>query len=192
MIQLSNDCLVFQLSDGEAIPCSVEHFTLELVGDHAGDIDPDVIRNAAQAVLHYFRDEMQRTFVSLGEFTEALERVLMSFGFTVSAAPVPGKPVLSQPSQPGDSGADLGRLADDSDAPWEMLFFNQLRSTLRDQLAADTRCVQFRGLRRCAKRLVGARRWCPRSERMSDQIVGFLRECLNADAAGRNCGLVVS
>jgi hypothetical protein len=116
----------------------------------------------------------------------------MSFGFTVSAAPVPGKPALPQPPQPGDPGADLGRLTDDADDPCEMLFFNRLRSTLRDQLASDTRCVQFRGLRRCAKRLVGARRWCPRSERMSDQIVSYLRECLNADAAGRNCGLVVS
>jgi len=188
MIQLSNDCLVFQLSDGEAVPCSVEHFTLELVGDKAGEIDPDIIRNAAQAVLHYFRDEMQRTFVSLGEFTEALERVLQSFGFTVSAAPLPGK----LPAPPALPGADLGRLTDTVEDLCEMLFFNQLRSTLREQLESDATCVRFRGLRRCAKRLVGAQRWCRRSERMSDQIVDFLRECLNADAAGRNCGLVVS
>jgi len=197
MIQLSNDCLVFQLSDGQAIPCSVERFTLELVGDNAGLIDPDVIRNAAQGVLHYFREELGRTWVTLGEFTEALERVLRSFGLNVVASPAAQgeTPSDSSPTEPaGDSqlqGADLGLLTSTTGDACELIFFNHLRSTVRQQLETNTGCVCFRGLRRCAKSMVGAQRWCRRSARMSDQIVAFLRECLNAEAAGRDCALVV-
>jgi hypothetical protein len=196
MIQLSNDCLVFQLSDGQAIPCSVERFTLELVGDNAGLIDPEVIRNAAQGVLHYFREELGRTWVTLGEFSEALERVLRSFGLNVVAAPAlnPEAPAefpasASEPKAP--DGADLGGLTGAVGETSELIFFSQLRSTVRQQLETNTGCVCFKGLRRCAKRLVGAQRWCRRSARMSDQIVTFLRECLNAEAAGRDCALVV-
>ena len=197
MIQLSNDCLVFQLSDGQAIPCSVERFTLELVGDNAGLIDPEVIRNAAQGVLHYFREELGRTWVTLGEFSEALERVLRSFGLNVVAAPAlnpdaaPAELPASASDSKGPDGADLGGLTGAAGETCELLFFNQLRSTVREQLETNTGCVCFKGLRRCAKRLVGAQRWCRRSARMSDQIVTFLRECLNAEAAGRDCALVV-
>jgi hypothetical protein len=197
MIQLSNDCLVFQLSDGQAIPCSVERFTLELVGENAGLIDPDVIRNAAQGVLHYFREELGRTWVTLGEFTEALERVLRSFGLNVIASPaVPGEtPSDAVPMESAADkqlqGADLGRLTSTGGDTCELIFFNRLRSTVREQLDTNTGCVCFKGLRRCAKRLVGAQRWCRRSARMSDQIVSFLRDCLNAEAAGRDCALVV-
>ena len=35
MIQLHTDCLVFETSDGEAIPCSAQDVTVELRGDAA-------------------------------------------------------------------------------------------------------------------------------------------------------------
>ena len=107
MIQLHNDCLLFQLEDGQMIPCSVERFTFELVGDALGDVDADVIRNAASAVVHYFKAELNRTTITVGEFTQALEQVLKAFGLSVSAtrtrsgAPSPS----SSPSAAGSTAS---------------------------------------------------------------------------------------
>ncbi|MBI3881908.1 MAG: hypothetical protein HY301_17835 [Verrucomicrobia bacterium] len=192
MIQLSNDCLVFQLSDGQAIPCSVERFTLELVGDAAAQVDPEIIRNAASAVLHYFREELGRTAVTLGEFTQALERVLRTFGLSVTAVPTAdySEPDAQLAPVPAEAAA-LDLLTAESGEMCELLFFNRLRSAMRERLGTSPSLVRFTGLRRCAKTLVGAQRWCPRSARMSEQIVDFMRDCLTAEAQGAQCALWV-
>jgi hypothetical protein len=84
MIQLNPDCLIFQTSNGEHIPCSAELVTIELMGETASLVDPEVIRNASAAVLHYFKHELGRTSVSVAEFSSALEKVLRGFGFDVN------------------------------------------------------------------------------------------------------------
>src|SRR4051794_10743185 len=76
MILLRPDCLVFKTSGGEYIPCSVKEVTVELMGDTLPCLDKEVIKNAASAVLHYFREEQGRTSVSLAEFSLALEQAL--------------------------------------------------------------------------------------------------------------------
>jgi hypothetical protein len=51
--------------------------------------------------------------------------------------------------------------------------------------------VRFRGLRGCVKQIAGARRWSQRCEQLEDQIISFLRECLNAETAQNKCALMV-
>jgi hypothetical protein len=51
--------------------------------------------------------------------------------------------------------------------------------------------VRFHGLRRCVKRLAGARRWSRRCDRLQAQIVAYLRGCLTAETAQNECALVV-
>src|SRR5271154_6515612 len=63
MIQLKPDCLIFQTSDGDQIPCSAEWVTLELMGEGASWIDPAIIHNA-----------------SAGNFPMALKNVRRLFG----------------------------------------------------------------------------------------------------------------
>ena len=67
MINLRPDCLVFELSTGEQVPCSAEELALELVLGPGVTLDPEVIRNAAAAVLHYFKAELGRHSVSVVE-----------------------------------------------------------------------------------------------------------------------------
>ena len=194
MIQLHNDCLLFQLEDGQMIPCSVERFTFELVGDALGDVDADVIRNAASAVVHYFKAELNRTTITVGEFTQALEQVLKAFGLSVSATPL--TPGATPPTPPKvmpieEAPSDLAQIACESGKGFELAFFNRLRAEMRRQMSQAPHVVRFNGLRRCAKQLVGARRWNIRCERMSDQIVDYLRECLSHETPERVCGLVV-
>jgi hypothetical protein len=184
MIQLSSDCLMFQMSSGETVPCSAELVTIELIGDAASELDPDVIKNAAAAVLHYFKHEQGRTAVSVPEFSSALEAVLRGLGHTVLAE---GDAASGKRLAP----ADLLKLASESGTGCELFFFPRLRDALRHQLNRSPGLVRFHGLRGCAKQLVGARRWTTRCERMSDRIVDFLRTSLYAESPGDRCALVV-
>jgi hypothetical protein len=85
----------------------------------------------------------------------------------------------------------LDELAAETGDGGELLFFPRLREEMRQQLSQSPRLVRFNGLHDCVKRLVGARRWCDRCRAMSDQIVGYLRQCLDENHRA-DCALVVS
>ncbi len=182
MIQLHSDCLVFKTLTGESIPCAAQFVTIALVGDEASQIDPDLLRHATSAVVHYFKEELGRCSVSLEEFSEALELVLHHFGLTT------GSPVTVDPS-----GfvivSDLRQLA--SDSGFELAFFPRLRTELQKNLASSPRVLRFHGLRGCVKQLTGAKRWSARCQELSDQIVDFLRTCWDNEVRGTESALVV-
>jgi hypothetical protein len=41
------------------------------------------------------------------------------------------------------------------------------------------------------KQIAGARRWSSRCEQLQDQIVAFLRQCMNSETEKPGCALVV-
>ncbi|HXI68997.1 MAG TPA: hypothetical protein VNN22_01430 [Verrucomicrobiae bacterium] len=184
MIALATDHLIFQLTSGESIPCSAEMISIEIVGNSAGLIDAEMLRNAAAAVFHYFKVELERHTVTVGEFALALEKVLRNFGLTLYADE-------SQPFAKKVLISDLCHLARESDSSLELFFFPRLRDELRARLRESPRLLRFRGLRRCVKQLAGAQRWSGRCEVIQDQIVGYLRECLTAEAEQKGCALLV-
>ena len=85
MIALQSDCLLFQLANGESIPCSAEMISVEIVGDAERAARPGMLRHAAASVFHYFKNELERETVTVGEFAGALEKVLRDLGFTIRA-----------------------------------------------------------------------------------------------------------
>ena len=181
MISLAHDCLLFELASGEAIPFSAEMISVELMGDVVSQLDPEVIRHAAASVFHYFKHDLERDSVTVGEFAGMLEKVLRGLGLHVQSAETTAR----------DPVADLVAIARESGAARELVFFPRLRHELRAQLQASPRVVRFRGLRGCVKQLAGARRWSPRCEELQDQILGYLRECLSTDSVEDECRLVV-
>lgn len=111
MIKLRSDCLVFETAGGDSIPCSAESVSVELLGDAAAVIDPEIVRNAAAAVLHYFRVEQGRESVSVGEFLVALKTALSAVGLQMgefpaatanlgTTAPASAAPLAAPPSAP--------------------------------------------------------------------------------------------
>ena len=183
MIELAHDHLMFELENGESIPCSAALVSVELMGESAPLVDREFVQHAASAVLHYFKMELGQNSVTVGEFSMALERVLRGFGLDVKtskSAPIPSL-----------AGGDLRRLASDSGEGFELVFFPRLREELRTQLRQSPQMLCFHGLRSCVKHLTGARRWCARCQMLQDQIVDFLRNCLRSDYLGDNCALVV-
>jgi hypothetical protein len=183
MILLRSDCLVFEMSNGDKIPCSASTVTVELMGSAMELVDRELVQNAAAAVLHYFQNDLQRTTVTLSEFTEALEAALRGMGLNVTCdAPA---------STERMANADLRRLAAESGKEFELGFFSRLREQVRKELEWSPELIRFFGLRSCVKQLAGAQRWCPRCEQLSDQIVEFLRTCVSQESPARPCGLLV-
>jgi hypothetical protein len=194
MIQLNADCLIFQTNDGQQVPCSAEWVTLELMGEGAQLVDPEVVRHASAAVLHYFKHELHRQFVSVAEFAAALEKVLRNFGLSVYAdhqSSLTGPPAVPA-TEKRVLDSNLQTLATSAAAEgFELLFFPQLRQELQRQLQRAPEVVRFRGLRDCVKQLTGTPRWNRRCQSLNDQIVEFLRSCWETESASQSCSLVV-
>ncbi len=184
MIALLSDCLLFQLTNGESVPCSAEMISVELVGGSDDWLDPEVLRHAAASVFHYFKTELCRESVTVGEFAGALEKVLRNLGFTIRAGTMEShaREIIE---------TDLGLMAQESGGSFELFFFPRLRDELRAQLRHSPRVLRFRGLRGCVKQLAGARRWSGRCEKMRDHIIEYLRQCLTAESEPTDCALVV-
>ncbi len=183
MIALQSDHLIFQLTNGESIPCSVEMVSIEIAGNSEGMLDAEMLRHAAASVFHYFKVELERESVTVGEFAQALEKVLHGLGLTLYAD--------QSASETEQRESDLAHLARESAENLELFFFPRLRTELRAQLRHAPRVLRFRGLRGCAKQLAGAQRWGPRCEKMSERIVDYLRHCLTAETEQNDCALVV-
>lgn len=175
MIALAQDCLLFQLANGEKVPFSASMISVELVGETSCWMDPEVASQAAKAVFHYFKTELGRQTVTAEEFARALEKVLRGFSSRDSnkPGPRPGMRVIE---------SDLSRLARESGGACELLFFPSLRSELRQQMREKPRLLRFSGLRACVKQIAGVSRWTPRCRDLEDQIVHFLRECAGAES----------
>src|SRR5580658_9450482 len=82
MIALSSNCLLFRLSNGESVPCSAEMICVEVIGSVDGLLDPELLRNAAASVFHYFKNDLARETVTVGEFAGALEKVFRLLSFS--------------------------------------------------------------------------------------------------------------
>lgn len=184
-MNLRPDTLIFQTSAGEDIPCSAEWVTLELLGEAATNVEPELIRNASAAVLHYFKEELNRTYVSISEFADALEKVLRGLGFNVLA----DEPAPSAPS-PRVSEGDLRQIVTAGNG-CELLFFQTLREDLKKRLSEAPQVVAFRGLRGSVKILLGAERWSAKCQILSDHIVEYMRTCWSSDFGSDKCALVV-
>lgn len=182
MIAFAANCLLFELPGGERVPFTPDMLSVEVLGEGLSVINPEVVRQAAASVVHYFKHDLGRETVSLGEFAEVLERVLEALGYTVRSH--------SQPAAVAGS-SDLHALARQAGEAGELVFFQQLREALRAQLRHTPGRVVFSGLRSCVKVLAGARRWSPRCQWLQEQIVAYLRDCLGAETGPGQCVLVV-
>lgn len=182
MIALRDDCILVEDVKGICLPCSVDQLTLEFVGNAADTLDPEVLKQAAAGVLHYFKHEQGRQFVTVGEFAAALAKVLDGFGINAKVTEVQDARIRT---------ADLRSLAAGSGKLGELEFFAKLRTALKEQLAERPRRIEFRGLRGCVKQLTGRKHWCPECERLEHWILEVLRGWYQQEPDARGTALVV-
>jgi len=205
MIALRDDFLLVAQEGGHYIPCSVEHLTLELAGSAAHQVDPEWMKQAASGVLHYFKDELGKSHVTVAEFSSALSKVFQGLGLTaeVSAIEPPaagpgGSPAAEPSAQPLATEpprvvwrGDLLAIASESGKLGELAFQQALLSQLASALESGPQAVEFSGLRSCVKMITGRKHWCPECRRWSAWIVDLLRSWLSEKAADRHVSLVV-
>ncbi|HOX56121.1 MAG TPA: hypothetical protein P5205_04845 [Candidatus Paceibacterota bacterium] len=184
MIAFSSDCLLFEMANGECIPCSADTVGVQLASDAGGLFDSEFVQQATKAVFHYFKHELGRQSVSASEFARALEKVLRGFAATAQVPPPPK-------SASNVLESDLCRLAHESGQGRELFFFPRLRAELQRHLQQSPRALRFHGLRGCVKHLAGARRWSRRCRTLEGEIVAYLRECLSAQPGPAEVALVV-
>jgi hypothetical protein len=184
MIALAADCLVFELAGGEKVPFSAEMISFDLLGEMARWFDPEFVRHAANAVFHYFKHELGRHEVGMGEFSGALEKVLANFKFEAEEEAPPSRPE-------GVAESDLDGLAREAGEACELVFFPRLRAEMRQHLQQQPRLLRFHGLRGCVKQLAGTRRWNQRCRDLEEQIVSYLRECASVEAGRADFALLV-
>ncbi len=194
MIALRDEFLLVEQDGGQFIPCSVEHLTFELAGEAAKQVDPEWMRQAAAGVLHYFKEELGKSHVTLAEFTAALSKVFQGLGLTAEVAPVDVPTVeggiLSVPNAAVWRG-DLRAIAVESVKLGELAFQQALLTQLAAALESGPQTVEFSGLRSCVKMITGRKIWCPECRRWSAWIVDLLRSWLSEKAANRHVALVV-
>ncbi len=184
MIWLGSEYLMFEMPSGERVAFSSEAIAVEIVDETEGELDVHMVKQAANAVYHYFKHELGRQSVTVSEFAQAMEKALD--GFEISILPAPPERRAQRIAE-----ADLRQIAHESGRAFELNFFPRLRDALRLQLTTVPTVIRFTGLRPCVKALMGAKRWSSRCAAMEEQIVGYVRECLSTDAAGAGCILVV-
>jgi hypothetical protein len=182
MIALADNCLVFELANGDKVPFSPDMIAIDLMGDAAQQFDAEFVRHSANAVFYYFKHELGRESVTVAEFAEALSSVLRGFSLSAQRTTQRMGAVLE---------TDLKRLALESGEACELFFFPRLREELRLQMRLSPRVLRFHNLRGCVKQLVGARRWNVRCRSLEEQIVEFLRECLTAETMQQEFSLLV-
>jgi hypothetical protein len=120
----------------------------------------------------------------VGEFAEALEKLLR--GFAATARQSKGADL-----RPRVLESDLHLLARELGQGCELLFFARLRAELQRHLRRAPQVLRFHGLRGCVKQLTGARRWGVRCQDLEGEIVAYLRKCLSAESAPEEFALVV-
>lgn len=183
MIALREDCLLVEGDDGNYLPCSADQLTLEFVGSAAEVVAPDILQNAAAGVLHYFKHELGRAYVTAEEFAGALAKALDGLGITADISYVgEGAPIRV---------TDLRSLAAGSGKLGELEFFFRLRAALREQLAERPKRIEFCGLRSCVKQLAARSHWCPKCDQLADWILELLRGWYAQEPAARETALVV-
>lgn len=183
MIALHPDCLLVAQTDGGYLPCSAEQLTLEVTSGSAGLLDSEILKHAAAAVLHYFREELGRNTITVAEFSAMLARVLNGLGINAE---------ISSVEEIGEVRiADLRPLARVVEVGGELEFCLRLRTLLREQLAAGPLRLEFHGLRSCVKQLAGRKHWCPTCDRFEAWIIELIRGWFERDAASRATALVV-
>ena len=78
MILLRHDCLVFKTSDGD-FPFAAEQVTIEIMGEAVQLLDEEVIKNASEAVLHYFKAELGKSNNTWARHSIAAARIAATF-----------------------------------------------------------------------------------------------------------------
>jgi hypothetical protein len=189
VIQRPSNYLAFETGTG-VIPCAVDDLVVELIGDGIVGISSDLLREASLGLLKYFREDLGREQVTVAEFAQALASVMQGFGFDLKLEAI-SEAIETEPDSQRVAEIALDKLANNGEA-LKAGFFPRIRRELHQRLEETPALIRLTGLRSCVKLLARSNRWNGRCQRLSDQIVTYLRLCFAERSSGSNCVILVT
>ncbi len=171
MIQPANDVIFVRFENGRAEPLALEELAARIAENEGPTVvQPWVAEQLAHAIFHYLRTELKRDWVSGRELfwilraaVDGLVRARQSYPRLFEGT---ARPVVE---------TDLHNLAIQCGGGFELAFFDKLGGLVADIERQHPAVIRFTRLRPCVKTIVGAQLWSRSCQRLSEEILAFVR-----------------
>lgn len=170
MIAFRNNMPLVRYSDGAILPFERTWLAASLAraAEHAGYKKWWLAPHVTESVTNYLEQDFDDSVVTIKRLEQAVQSVLQVIGYAdvaghFRAAPPPARISL----------ADLARAAGHG---YELVFFDLLRSRIREALDARPERLDFCDAHNGVKILRSAKNWRRDCAGLLEEIVGFVRE----------------
>jgi len=123
--------------------------------------------HVTESVTSYLEQDFDEQVVTIPRLEKAVHSVLQVIGYSDVAR--------FFRTMPAPVRISLEELARDAGEGYELLFFEILRSRLRELVGSEAEQVEFCDLHRCVKRLRSAKNWRSDCSGLQGEIVSFIR-----------------
>lgn len=167
MISLPQQLPLIQLGPGQVTACDPV-WLRSAVRDAAREVNvPDWFADdVVQGVVHFLKVKYKGTVIAIGCLFDKIRNSLRDLGLDEMSK---GLETITPPVSL--SLTDIARRAGSG---YELVFYRLLAEKFQLAAAHGAEQVFCYGLRKCVKNLSGARKWCPRCERLAAEIKEFL------------------
>lgn len=166
MIPRSQQAIYVHLPDGKIAPLLPDVMAEAFCKSQSvsGHLEPWQVQEMVEALIYYLRADLRQETIELEDLISALRELGAVCGFDAETR-----------SEAAVASADLYQLARGTGYGFELGFFQSVERSIQEFRSRDARLVRFVRLRSCVKMLVGAKNWCKSCQRLSDEIVAFIR-----------------
>ncbi len=124
------------------------------------------IDDLLKGILHYLETKCPLRVLTIEELHTRVRRMLARIGCEAIATSLP---LLAPPVT-----LSLKRAAQEAGNGFELAFFNQIQTEIKDLKTHGVEELHFTGTRDCVKLLRGVTRWSPTCEKLHQEIINFL------------------
>ena len=167
MISLPQQLPMIQVGPGQVTACD-PIWLRSTVRDAARGVNvPDWFADdVVQGVVHFLKVNYNGTVIAIGCLFDKIRHSLKDLGLDemsegLETIPPPISISLTDTARRAGSG-------------YELVFYRLLSERFQRAAAHGVEHVFCYGLRKCVKNLAGAKKWCPRCERLANEIREFL------------------
>lgn len=139
--------------------------------------------DVAKGVIIYLQKRFQYNTITLGELFDKVGRTLTTIGFSDVADKLQPTPPLLRLS--------LLDVARESGGGFELLFYELLRTKLRELFTLDAERVHCCDLKRCVKHLAATKKWTPHCDATKAEIVDFIQKLTDREPTPTGFNLVI-
>lgn len=174
MIALRDNLPLVRFSDGQIMPFERNWLVASLAtaAAAAGYKKWWLAPHVTESVTNYLQQDFDDNVVTIPRLEKAVQSVLQVIGYADVAGHFHASPPPVRIS--------LEDIARDAGHGYELVFFDILRSRLREVIDSNTERLEFCDAHNCVKRLRSAKIWRRDCNGLLEEIVGFVRTEISA------------